>query len=133
MSVGKTELKHLAFFIALGGIATTFWFERESFSSWAELKGTFKRTWCTKLNPSVTISRACQTQQKEDGYIRQYIFKFEELKRFFGEMSVPTLIDMFMQNTCCAVHNRYKELKQQELKCEQLLTEVTFINDEEAW
>ena len=97
-----------------------------------ELEDAFKKTWCTKLNPSDAIARACQTHQKEDGYIREYIVKFEELKRFFGEMSVPTLIDMFMRNTCCAVHDRYKELKQQDLTWEQFLTEVTVIDDEEA-
>ena len=47
-------------------------------------------------------------------------------------MSVPTLIDMFMRNTRRAVHDWYKELKQQELTWEQFLTEVTVINDEEA-
>ena len=71
--------------------------------------------------------------QKEDGYIREYIVKFEELKRLFGEMSVPTLIDMLIQNTYCAVNKRYKELKQQELTWEQFLTEATVINDEKAW
>ena len=124
-SVGMTEPKQMATFIALGGIATALWFERESFSSWMELEDAFKKTWCTKLNPSDAIARACQTHQKEDGYIREYIVKFGELKRFFGEMSVPTLIDMFMRNTCCAVHDRYKELKQQDLTWEQFLTEVT--------
>ena len=79
---------------------------------WAELEDAFKKTWCIKLNPSDAIARACSTYQKEDGYICEYIVKFEELKRFFREMSVPTLIDMFMCNTCCAVHNRGKELKQ---------------------
>ena len=58
--------------------------------------------------------------------------QIEELKRFFGEMSVPALIDMFMRNTCCAVRDRYKELKQQDLTWEQFLTEVTIINHEEA-
>ena len=32
-SVGMTEPKRMATFIALGGIATALWFERESFSS----------------------------------------------------------------------------------------------------
>ena len=45
---------------------------------------------------------------------------------------MPTLIDMFMRNTRHAVHDWYKELKQQELTWEQVLTEVTVINDEEA-
>ena len=39
---------------------------------------------------------------------------------------------MFMRNTWCAVHDRYKELKQQDLTWEQFLTEVTVIDDEEA-
>ena len=47
-------------------------------------------------------------------------------------MSVPTLIDMFMRNTCHAVHDRYKELKQRDLTWEQFLTEVTVMDDEEA-
>ena len=47
-------------------------------------------------------------------------------------MSVPTLIEMFMQNTCCAVNNWFKELKQQELTWKQSLIEVNVINDEEA-
>ena len=33
-SVGMTELKQMATFIALGGIATALWFERESFKCW---------------------------------------------------------------------------------------------------
>ena len=131
--VWMTEPKQMATFIALGGIATALWFRSKSFSLWMELEDAFKKTWCTKLNPSDAIARACQTHQKEDGYIREYNVKFEELKRFIGEMSVPTLIDMFMRNTCCAVHDRYKELKQQDLTWEQFLTEVTVINDEEAW
>ena len=45
---------------------------------------------------------------------------------------MPTLIDMFMCNTRCAVHDWYKELKHQELTWDQFLTEVTVINDEEA-
>ena len=40
-SVGMTEPKQMATFIALGGIATALWFERESFSLWAELEDTF--------------------------------------------------------------------------------------------
>ena len=48
-------------------------------------------------------------------------------------MSVPTLINMFMRNFYCAVRDRYKELKQQDLTWEQFLMEVTVINDEEAW
>ena len=47
-------------------------------------------------------------------------------------MSVPTLLNMFMQNFCHAVHDKYKKLKQRELTWEQFLTEVTVINDEEA-
>ena len=64
--------------------------------------------------------------------IYKYIVKFEELKRFFGEMSVPTLIDLLMCNTCYAVYDRYKGLKQWELTWEQFLTELTVIDDEEA-
>ena len=131
-SVGMTEPKQLATFIALGGIATALRFERESFSLWVELEDAFKKTWCMKLNPLDAVACACSTYQKEDGYIWEYVIKFEELKRFFGEMSVPTLIDMFMCNTRRAVHNRYKELKQWELTWEQFLKEVTEINYEEA-
>ena len=47
-------------------------------------------------------------------------------------MSLPTLINLFMRNTCCAVHNQYNELKRQELTWEQFLTEVTVIDNEEA-
>ena len=43
-SVGMTEPKKMATFIALGGIATALWFERESFSLWAELEDAFKKT-----------------------------------------------------------------------------------------
>ena len=96
------------------------------------MEDALEKTWCTKLNPSDAIARACQTHQKEDGYIREYIVKFEELKRFFGEMSVPTLIDMFMRNNCCAVHDRYKELKQCELTWDQFLTEITVVVNKEA-
>ena len=131
-SVGMTEPKHMATSIALSGIATASWFERESFKSYAELEEAFKKTWCTKLNPSDAIACVCQTFQKEDGYIREYIVKFEELKRFFGDMSLKILIDMFMRNTWRAVHDSYKELKRQELTWEQFLTEVTVIDDEEA-
>ena len=45
---------------------------------------------------------------------------------------MPTLIDIFMQNTHRAVPNRYKELKQRELTWEQFLAKVTVIDDEEA-
>ena len=89
----------MATFIALGSIATASWFERESFVSWANLEDAFKRTWCIKLNPSDAIACACQNFQREDGYIRKYIVKFEKLKRFFGEMSLPTLINLFIRNT----------------------------------
>ena len=58
--------------------------------------------------------------------------EFEELKRFFGYMSVSTLIDMFMRNTRRAVHNRYNKLKHCELTWEQFLTEVTVTDDEES-
>ena len=37
-------------------------------------------------------------------------------------MSVSTLIDMFMRNTWRVLHDKYKELKRQELTWEQLLT-----------
>ena len=47
-------------------------------------------------------------------------------------MSMFTLIDMFMRNTRCAVHNRYKKLKRRKLTWEQFLSEVTVINDEES-
>ena len=39
---------------------------------------------------------------------------------------------MFMCNTCCAIHDLQKELKQQELTWKQLFAEVTVINDLEA-
>ena len=52
-----------------------------------------------KLNPYDATARAFQTFQKEDSYIREYIVKFEELKHFFGDMSLPMLINMFMRNT----------------------------------
>ena len=66
-SMGMTEPKQMATFIVLGGIATALWFERESFSSWAELEDAFKRTWCIKLNPLDAIAHACSTYQKNDG------------------------------------------------------------------
>ena len=72
-SIGMTEPKQMATFIALSGIATASWFERESFVSWANLEDAFKKTWCIKLNPSETIACACQNFQWEDGYIREYI------------------------------------------------------------
>ena len=76
-SVGMTEPKQMATFIALGGIATALWFERESFSLWAELEDAFKKTWCIKLNVLDAIALACSTCQKEDGYMWEYIVKFE--------------------------------------------------------
>ena len=72
----------MATFIALSGIATALWFERESFSLWAELEDAFKKTWYIKLNPLDAIACACSTYQKEDGYNREYIVKFEESKWF---------------------------------------------------
>ena len=131
-SVRMTEPKKMANFIALGGIATTSWFDRESFVSWADLENAIKKTWCIKLNPSDAIACECQNLQREDGYIREYIVKTEELKQFFGEMSLPTLNNLFNINTQHAVHNWYNELKRQELTWEQFLTEVTVINNEEA-
>ena len=49
------------------------------------------------------------------------------------EMSLPTLIYLLMRNIWRMVHNWYNELKRQELTWEQFLTEVTVINNEEAW
>ena len=77
-SVGMTEPKQMATLIALGGIATALWAERESFSLWAELKDAFKKTWCIKSNLLDAIAYSCSTYQKEDGYIRDYIVKFEK-------------------------------------------------------
>ena len=48
------------------------------------------------------------------------------------EMSLLTLIDLFIRNNQHEVHNQYNELKRQELTWEQFLTEVTVINNEEA-
>ena len=76
------------------------------FFLWAELEDGFMKTWCIKLNMLDAIAFACSSYQKEDEYICKYIIKFEELKRFIGEMSVLTLFDMFMCNTLIAVHNR---------------------------
>ena len=45
---------------------------------------------------------------------------------------MSTLIDMFMRNTHCTIHNRYNELKHRKLTWEQFLTEVTVIDDEES-
>ena len=59
-SIGMTDPKQMATFIALGGIVTASWFERESFVSRANLNDAFKKTWCTKLNPSDTIACMCQ-------------------------------------------------------------------------
>ena len=42
-SVGMTEPKRMATFVARDGIATVLWFERESFSSWAKLIEAFKK------------------------------------------------------------------------------------------
>ena len=78
------------------------------------------------------IACSCQNFQQEDGYIREYFVKSEKLKRFFGEMSLPTLINLFMRNTQLTVHNQYNELKRQELTWEQFLTEATVIDNEEA-
>ena len=47
-------------------------------------------------------------------------------------MSFLTLIDMFMRNTCCAVHNQYKEVKQQGLIWEQFLIEMIVTDDDES-
>ena len=41
-SVGMNEPKRIATFIALGEIASTTGFERESFSLWAKLEDAFK-------------------------------------------------------------------------------------------
>ena len=75
-SIGMTEPKQIATFIALGGIATASWFERESFVSWANLEDAYKKTWCIKLKPSDAIACGCQNFQQEDDYIREYIVKF---------------------------------------------------------
>ena len=56
--MGMTEPKKMATFIALGGIATAKWFERESFSSWMKLEDASKKTWFTKLNFSDAIAKA---------------------------------------------------------------------------
>ena len=51
---------------------------------------------------------------------------------FFRDMSLPTLIGMFMRNTHIAVHNRNMELKQQKLEWDQFLTEITVIDNKEV-
>ena len=56
-----TKSKQMATFIVLGGIATALWFEKESFSLWAELEDAFKKNWCIKLNLLDAIGRACST------------------------------------------------------------------------
>ena len=114
-SVGMGKAKLIATFIALGSIATASWFEWEDFKTWEALEDLFKKMWCIKLDPSDAIARACQVYQGEDGYIREYIVKFEELKRFFRETSMSTIIDMYMSNSCRAVHNRYNKLKRRKL------------------
>ena len=43
-SVGMTEPKHMATFVALSSIATVMWVEKESLSSWAELEDSPKKT-----------------------------------------------------------------------------------------
>ena len=42
-SMRITEPKQMATFLALGVIATTLWFERKSFSLWAELEDAFNK------------------------------------------------------------------------------------------
>ena len=69
------EPKQVATFISLGGIATTFWFEKESFVSWADLEDGSKKTWCIKLNQSDTIAYMRQNFQQEDGFIREFKVK----------------------------------------------------------
>ena len=54
------------------------------------------------------------------------------MERFFGEMSVPTLIDIFIRNTCREVHNRFNKSKRHKLTWEQFLTELTVIDDKES-
>ena len=91
------EAKKIATFMALGGIATALCYELKNFETWKDLEESFKKTWCIKLNPYDAIARACQPLQRKEGYIREYILEFRELKRFFGYMSVSTLIDLFMR------------------------------------
>ena len=108
-SVGMTEPKQMATFTALGGIATDLRFEKKSFSSWMELEDAFKKTWCTKLNLTEAISRACQSHQKEDGYIREYIVMFEKLK-------------IFLRNDCSNTHQHF--YAEYLLCCTQLVQRV---------
>ena len=49
-SVGMTEPKQMATFIALGGIATTLWFKRESFHLCADKKTPLRRPSVLNLN-----------------------------------------------------------------------------------
>lgn len=58
--------------------------------------------------------------------------KFEELSRFIVEVSMLTLINMFIWKTRQAIHTRYNELKRLKLTWEQFLSEVTVIDDEES-
>ena len=78
----------MATFIALGSIATASWFERESFSLWAELEDAFKKTWCINLNPLDAIACACSTYQKEMG--------------IFGNKSLNLRNKMVLQRNECA-------------------------------
>ena len=83
-SLGTTKPNQMATFVALGDIAIALWFERETFSYQADLEDNLKKTWCAKFNTSEFIAHTIQTFQKEDGHIRVYTVKFEELKRFVG-------------------------------------------------
>ena len=127
-----TELKQMATFIALGGIATASWFKRESFVSWEKLEDTLKKPSVSSWTHLTLLLAHVRISNGKMGIYREYIVKFEELKRFFGEMSLPTLINLFMGNTQHAVHNQYNELKRQEFHLGQFLAKVTVISNKEA-
>ena len=87
-SVGMTDPKSMATFIALGGNATASWFKRKSLSP-GLISKTPSRTWCIKLNPSNAVAFVCQNYQLEYGYIQIEKVRFEELKQLFMILSCP--------------------------------------------
>ena len=96
------------------------------------MEAAYKKTGVQSQIPLMPLLGLVRTSKRRMGMSESIMSSLKKFKRFFGEMSVPTLINMFMQNTYHTVYNWYKELKQQELKWEQFLTEANVTNDKEA-
>lgn len=127
------EVSRIATFKALCGVNVVSWFKSRNFESWSDLEKGFLDSWCVKLTPSDAIAKAAQLVHRDNGYLREYIVQFEELKRFFEEdVTVKMMIDMFMRNVRPSLRKYYREIKRSEHSWSQFLQVISDYDEEET-